>query len=189
MFFFGHLGLGRQVAKPFQRNLPTAPLLFGAILPDLIDKPLYYGLSACGTSCGSALEIVSGTRSFGHTVLFTVLLAAAAGARRSRAMAAVALGCATHLFLDVVTDAVLQVPGLSLRAFLWPLYGVRFPAYRYRGLNDHLWHSLGSEMPIHSFHAWYGQLGHLHSTFVPACEVVGAALLIWEWRRNSRGAR
>jgi len=168
MFFFGHLGLGQQVAKPFHKNLPVAPLLFGTVLPDLIDKPLYYGLSHLTGRHGAALGIVAGTRSFGHTILFALTLAAAARMRRSRALAAVALGCATHIFLDIVTDVVLRGAGFSMKAFLWPLLGLQFPIYTYRGWHDHLW--------------------HIREPFLLTCEVIGAALLLWEWYRAARSS-
>ena len=44
MFFFGHLGAGSRLASPFSKGLPRGLLLLGTLLPDLIDKPLFYGL-------------------------------------------------------------------------------------------------------------------------------------------------
>jgi membrane-bound metal-dependent hydrolase YbcI (DUF457 family) len=169
MFLFGHLGLGLKAAKPFDRGLPVAPLLFGTILPDLIDKPLYYSLSALTHHHGAALGIVAGTRSFGHTILFAAALAALGRARRSPALLAVALGCGTHILLDVITDIVLRAPGFSMQAFLWPLMGWQFPVYHYRGWHDHLL--------------------HVREPFLLACEIVGATLLLVEWRHRARAAR
>jgi hypothetical protein len=45
MFFFGHLGVGATLVRPWKERLPFRWVLLGAVLPDLIDKPLYYGLS------------------------------------------------------------------------------------------------------------------------------------------------
>jgi hypothetical protein len=169
VFIFGHLGFGLKTAKPFGRGLPVAPLLFGAVLPDLIDKPLYYGLSALTHRHGAALGIVAGTRSFGHTLLFAAALATLGRARRSLVLLAVALGCATHLFLDVITDIVLRAPGFSMQAFLWPLLGLQFPVYHYRGWHDHLL--------------------HVREPFLLASEIIGATILLVEWRHRARAAR
>ncbi len=171
MFPLGHLGFGLQVSKPFDRGrprLPLAPLLLGTVLPDLIDKPLYYGLSALTGRRGAALGMIAGTRTFGHTLLFAGALAALGRARRSRALTALSLGCLTHIFLDIVTDSVIRGPGFSLKAFLWPLLGLQFPVYTYRGWHDHLL--------------------HIREPFLLVSEALGAALLIWEWRR-ARPAR
>ena len=45
MFVLGHLGIGSWLAARRVRADSIAWLLFGAVLPDLIDKPLYYALS------------------------------------------------------------------------------------------------------------------------------------------------
>src|SRR6185312_7307809 len=103
MFVLAHLGIGLELARPWRRRLPVKPLLLGTLLPDLIDKPLYYGLAWATGRRGYAIGLISGTRTFGHTVLFAAAIAAYAAARRSKAAAAVALGCATHLILDAVT--------------------------------------------------------------------------------------
>src|ERR1700733_5728748 len=100
MIFFGHLGIGLKTAQPFRRDLPLKPLLLGTLLPDLIDKTLYYGLSFATGRRGAELRLISGTRTFGHTILFTLALGAIAARRRSKTLAALALGSATHLFLD-----------------------------------------------------------------------------------------
>ncbi|MDE2510595.1 MAG: metal-dependent hydrolase, partial [Elusimicrobia bacterium] len=131
MFPLGHLGLGLQTAKPFRRDRPLKPLLLGTLLPDLIDKPLYYGLSLATGHSGADLGLIAGTRSFGHTVLFTAALAALARARRSKTLAALALGSATHLLLDLITDmseSGFDGPRLmsqSVKTLVWPLMGVQ----------------------------------------------------------------
>lgn len=166
MFILGHLGIGLQLAKPVRRKLPLKPLLVGTLLPDLIDKPLYYGLSWATGKRGVALGLISGTRTFGHTILFAASLAAYAAARRSKIAAAVAAGCVTHLILDALTDAVVRRPDFSFGVFAWPLLGWKFPGSTYGGLGQHL-----SEFR--------------HPFFVYA-ELIGALLLLVEWRRGRR---
>src|SRR4051812_43545813 len=104
MFVFGHLGIGSKLATPWAQGLPRRWLLVGTLLPDLIDKPLYYGLSFATGKSGTDLGLISGTRTFGHTALFLVLLALGSIIRRSRILAALALGTATHLLIDNFGD-------------------------------------------------------------------------------------
>ena len=166
MFFFGHLGIGLKTAQPFRRGLPLKPLLIGTLLPDLIDKPLYYGLSWATGRHGYDLGLISGTRTFGHTILFTATLGILAAARRSKVLAALALGSATHLVLDVVTDVFTRRSDYSLRVLAWPLLGWQFPGYTYSGLREHL--------------------GNIREPFLLYAELIGAAILFVEWRRARR---
>ena len=43
MFIFGHLGIGSKMVYPWRKQITRGALLVGTVLPDLIDKPLYYG--------------------------------------------------------------------------------------------------------------------------------------------------
>lgn len=170
MFIFGHLGIGLQLAKPVRRKLPLKPLLLGTLLPDLVDKPLYYGLSWATGRRGYDIGLISGTRTFGHTILFTAAIAAYAAARRSKAAAAVALGCATHLVLDAVTDVFVRRADFSLSVFLWPFLGWKFPGTTYGGLGEHL--------------------GEFRRPFFLYAELIGALILFVEWygaRRRASG--
>ncbi len=166
MLPLGHLGIGLEAARPFRRGLPVKPLLLGTLLPDLIDKPLYYGLSFATGRHGAAVGLISGTRTFGHTILLTASLAAVAAARRSKFLAAVALGSTTHLILDVVADVFTRRTDYSLKVLAWPLLGRQFPGYAYSGLRDHL--------------------GQIHEPFLLYAEIIGALLLFVEWRRVHR---
>jgi len=82
-------------------RLPAGWLVLGCVLPDLIDKPLFYGLLWLSHRTPIHLVIVRGSRSFGHTLLFPLLLLGAAAAARSRAAWAVFAGVATHVLLDI----------------------------------------------------------------------------------------
>ena len=170
MFALGHLGLGKAVAqRAYRRFSPRDQRVFlaGALLPDLIDKPLYYGAAWWTGRQGGAIGLISGTHTFGHTGLFLLALAGAAVITRSAAARALALGVATHFLLDVV--------GLSMdhQMILWPLLGWRFPFYPFSGLRQHLWTVL---RPV-----------------TLAGELLGAAYLWWDHRRarsaNASNAR
>jgi len=160
VFALGHLGLGKRIAaRPVRRfsRVEKRAFFLGALLPDLIDKPLFYIPFWLTGRNGADAGILSGTHLFAHTLLFLLALVLAARLTGSRAARAVAIGVATHFVLDVV--------GLSmgLGTLLWPLLGWRFPAYPFRGLGQHLSTILN---PV--------TLGG---------ELLGAAILWWDWRR------
>lgn len=133
MFVFGHLGIGLKLAQPFSRGLSRRAIILGALLPDLVDKPVFYAVRALtGASSPEALRelVISGTRTFGHTAIFTFALALTGVARRDTWLAAVALGMGTHHLLDSVLTP-------TPNALLWPLMGWQFPLYPFEGPMQH----------------------------------------------------
>lgn len=89
-------------------------LVLGALLPNLIDKPL-------GTIF--APDFFGADRLVGHSLLFATLLMvvtllATRRGRRRRALMAVAIGSFLHLVLDGMWT--------STETFLWPLFGTNF---------------------------------------------------------------
>jgi membrane-bound metal-dependent hydrolase YbcI (DUF457 family) len=137
------------------------PLLSGTLLPDLVDKPTYLmlGLIARWQTGGW----VPGKRGLAHTLLFLLLLGLIAGWRRSRVWTAVALGCATHLLLDVVSKISTRHDfiGDNLTVLLWPLRGTHFPTQSY---------GIGLMLQLSG-------------------EVAGIALLLWQWRLDRSDPR
>ena len=145
MFLLAHAGITLGVAYALERavnhqpvnNRPAggpadspvdpAPLrvdyrfiLLGALLPDLVDKPLGHILLPA---------VLANSRTFLHTLLFLVLtmLAAFIIYRRKRAMWGVyiAFGVLMHLIMDAMwCDPV---------TFFWPLYG---PFQKYPGISE-----------------------------------------------------
>ncbi len=165
MWLFGHLGIGSQIAKPLGRKLPWSAILLGTVLPDLIDKPLYYLHKFYVGEAG----LISCSRTFGHTALIVIFVSAVAWISRSRAVAGLTLGMATHLVLDGVQDALMGIPTRESSSFLAALYP----------FTGHF-----AEMPFHNF----GE--HLESGSTPIvfiAEIVGAFLLVREWRRRRYG--
>ena len=163
MFALGHLGLGKKIAaRPYRRFSPVEKRAFflGALLPDLIDKPLFYIPFWLTGGRSAAVGFLSGTHLFAHTGLFLVALVIAALITRSVALRAIAIGVATHLVLDCV--------GLSmgLGTLLWPLFGWHFPAYPFKNLGQHLTTILN---PV-----------------TLAGELSGAAILLWDYRKARR---
>lgn len=122
VFLLGHLGLTLLVARlvaPFTgtgERFPLGFLLVGALLPDLIDKPL-----------GHALLGWDNGRLWAHTLLFASLIVALALARASRRLGALGLGTVCHQLLDQAW----QDP----TSWLWPMAGP-FPREVSAGVHD-----------------------------------------------------
>jgi hypothetical protein len=155
MFLLGHVGIGRQLTSRWMDVLPAFSLAVGTLLPDLIDKPLYYARLWPFVSC---------TRTFGHTGILMLLVAGVAYAFRSRVLAALAAGVATHLLLDCLIDfAAAGHAGSAWVALTWPLTSREFTS-NYHEIRTHLQGLLRS--PV-----LFG-------------EAVGLALLVWQMRQR-----
>ncbi|HWE24773.1 MAG TPA: metal-dependent hydrolase [Myxococcales bacterium] len=167
MFVLGHLGIGSFLAARRVRAEQLAWLLFGTLLPDLLDKPLYYALVVATGRRGAELGLISGTRTFGHTLLLVVALWLLLPRRIGTPLF---LGMATHLFLDELGDIARSLfpalgthpPPHTINAILFPLLGPHFPVSPYRSALEHA--------------------QSLENAWVIAGEAVGAALLVWQWR-------
>ena len=166
MLPLGHLGIGPRLLGRHRARFDWRLLALGCLLPDLIDKPLYYALTVSTGRHGAALGLISGTRTVGHTALFCLLLAALS--LRWRGFAAVAAGVATHLFLDNFGDLfgpLEPLDRLSVIALLFPALGFRFPVAPFSDLAEHLQRNLASGYSI-------------------AGELVGGAILLRAWLRR-----
>lgn len=141
MLPLAHLGIGSLLGRPFLKKIQPKWLLVGTLLPDLIDKPVFFlmGVYAYFDHGGW----VPGKRGFAHTLLFLAILAVVGGLRRSRVLIAISIGVCTHLILDLFS----KLPGShgmreSLSVFLWPLMGTDFPTLSY---GMHGWVAIGFE--------------------------------------------
>lgn len=140
MFIFGHLGIGTQLLSPWIRRLPLRAVLLGTLLPDLLDKPLYYLF-------GSESGLICGTRTFGHTGIFLLAICVVTFLARSRTLAALALGVASHALLDNLSDRLLFLdagsgtgaePLSAWRALVWPWMGWTFSPLIRKSFWDYL---------------------------------------------------
>lgn len=168
MYILAHTGIGGFLAKPFSRGLPKKYLYIGALLPDIVDKILYYGLRWFDGNSWIYTDIIRGTRSFGHTLLFLVIGLVLVTPFKNRKMLLLMFGVATHLLLDQVDEALMtHTQEFDFQSFttvlFWPFQGASFPTYKFSGVTDHIG-KVGDPM-------------HL------ATEVIGSILLIWEYRR------
>ncbi len=150
-----HLGLTLLIVRYVFRDpkMDLRWVLFGSVLPDLIDKPI-----------GSLLfhDVFGTHRLFAHAVVFPVvllaivMLATRRGTTGRKAAIAVVIGCFVHLLLDGVWT--------NPEAFLWPLFGIEFP-----------------EVAGSAFFTLIGNM--MRSPFMWAGEAVGLAYLVFLWRR------
>ncbi len=164
MLVFGHLGIGYGLARPVARGLRARWILVGTLVPDLIDKPLFYGARAIDVAQG----LITGSRTFGHTGLLLLAVAAVAWSARSRALAAIAIGMATHLALDVLSERIISDEPQAILALLWPWFDGRFPVLLARDMGEHL-------------------AGQLHPLLIGG-ELLGLAILVHRFRRKARPA-
>lgn len=140
MLLFGHLGIGNQLVSHWTKRLALSAVLLGTVLPDILDKTLYYGMKFYTARESSEMGWIVGTRTFGHTGLFLLSLQAVAIWRKSRFLAAICFGIASHLVLDSLMDVLLSqrltVP------LLWPAPGWEFPVIPFKTMTEHAQHSL-----------------------------------------------
>lgn len=148
----------------WRHRLPAWPLYLGCLLPDLIDKPLYYGIGQTA--------LLAGTRTFGHTGIFLLATLACALVARRPAVTAVAAGVATHFALDICGELVTGAdPESSIwLAFFWPAYAARFPVAHFRNLIEHMEVSA-------------------QSAYVVVGELIGGAILLTAWIKRLRSRR
>jgi hypothetical protein len=166
LFVLGHVGIGTRLLGKARERLPASWVVLGCLLPDLIDKPLYYALL---WTRGEPDALISGSRSVGHTgLLLLALLALALFSRRPAAWALFA-GDLTHLVLDIGGELFAGArPGSSIwLAILFPLPGWRFPQAHFRSLLEHL--RINAE-----------------NAYVVAGEVIGGAILLHAWWKHRR---
>jgi hypothetical protein len=167
MFVLGHLGIGSWVAARRVRAEQLAWLLFGTLLPDLIDKPLYYALVAATGRHGADLGLISGTRTFGHTLLLVAVLWVLVPRRIG---APLAIGMITHLALDELGDVVRPfVPGMGSHPGPGTLSAIAFPL-------------LGPHFPMSPFRSAFEHVVSLENAYILLGEAIGCALLVRQWR-------
>jgi hypothetical protein len=82
MWPLAHLGIGSAMGRVGSQNkLPFRWLLLGTLLPDLVDRPFYFGLGVYEHFSNGGW--VPGKRGFAHTALFLLLLTGIAVVLRS----------------------------------------------------------------------------------------------------------
>jgi len=137
MFPLGHIGIGRQLIPARLRDrLSFGWLALGCLLPDLIDKPLWFAQRA--GLLREAFWFLGGTRMVGHTLLALAMLGLLAWLSKSPALIAVALGTLTHAAIDLAGD-IAGSPSTDWRRWLlWPFFGLQFEPASYESVYNRL---------------------------------------------------
>ena len=140
--------------------------MLGCLLPDILDKPLFYGLL---WSRGHPDSLIAGSRSIGHSGLFLAGLLVLALVSRCAGAWAIFAGVATHLLLDLGGELITGAsPDSSIwLAILFPLLGWRFPKAQFQSLLEHL--RLSAE-----------------NLYLLAGEILGGAILLSAWWKRRR---
>jgi hypothetical protein len=167
LFVLGHVGIGTRLIPGLRQRLPPRWLIAGCLLPDLIDKPLFYGLL---WARGHVDPLISGSRSIGHSGLFLAALLALSLLSRRAAAWALFAGVVTHFALDIGGEVVASAsPESSIwLAVFFPLLGWRFPKARFGDVLEHL--RLSAE-----------------SIYVVGGEMIGGAILLNAWWKRRLG--
>ena len=167
MFLFGHLGITLGIAFLVFYTLKIVPdrrlygfILTGAILPDLIDKPIGEILLAHSISNG---------RLFAHTLLFVfiLLLIGICIYKRNGSEEKAILFLAFASFIHLCEDRMWFSP----KTLFYPLFGFDFP----QGvIEQHWW-----EYFLMCFFGTYSPLtGGIELTYAFVSELVGISILL-----------
>lgn len=121
MLFFGHLGITLGVfllCSIFTPRLRTLIdlryLAIGALLPDLIDKPLGRVIFA---------SVLANGRIIGHTLLFSLILSLVGIYLYKKSNNCRGIALASGSFLHLLEDQMWFQP----LTFFWPFFGLSFP--------------------------------------------------------------
>ena len=145
-----------------RERVPWRWLAFGCLLPDAIDKPIWL----VAQWLGATSRHLDYARMAGHTAFLAGAVAVTAWRYRSPAWVALAYGIPTHLVLDVVTDYGMGGGWGVWKSWLfWPFEIPRLGILM-----------VGS--PLGEFAL------ELHSRVYIAGEVIGVALLLWDFARS-----
>ncbi|WP_234125004.1 metal-dependent hydrolase [Clostridium hydrogenum] len=124
MIFFGHLGptvavvrIGEKILskkKHEELNIDYRFVLVGAVLPDIIDKPI---------GMFFLRGIFHNSRLFAHSLIFAVILTAIGLYRNHKYNKNGILMLGIGSFIHQILDSMWEFP----RIMLWPFLGIKFP--------------------------------------------------------------
>ena len=140
MLLFGHMGIGYKLSQLIKTKIKPSlkGILIGSLLPDIIDKPLYFILVCVTGRQGEELGFINGTRTFAHTGLFFMILFILTFYKRNIFFICIVIGQFTHLLLDCLSTYILW-PDKFINFFIvffWPLLGIRFPPTELKNFHD-----------------------------------------------------
>lgn len=121
MFIFGHIGItlgiffGLAILAPRLKTIIDPRVLaIGALLPDIIDKPLGRLIFA---------HTIANGRIIGHTLLFSIFIFMIGLYLYDKRREIIVLTLATGSFFHLIEDQMWNMP----KTLFWPIFGLRFP--------------------------------------------------------------
>lgn len=173
MLLFGHLGVtlgiffGLSIFVPRLRTIiDPRYLAVGALLPDLIDKPIGEVIFASTFASG---------RIFGHTLMFSLILFLIGLYLYDRGKDTKGLSLVSGSFLHLFEDLIPSYPIV----FFWPLFGWRFP----RGSRDYVGLEHINNMFLRSFHIDF-LLSHATEIMVTITGILIGIILVFYWSKK-----
>lgn len=161
MFIFGHIGITYGIIKVLKRHVFFSKLkinylfiIIGALLPDIIDKPIGEGIFA---------SVFNNGRIYAHTLLFCLLLSVIVINYYKKKRNSTVLLIPIATFMHLLEDQMYMTP----QTLFWPIYGWQFPQVYHS--NDLLEYLLRVMKSTYTFKASYG--------FVS--EIIGMIIIIY----------
>lgn len=153
MLPLGHMGIGIVMLWPLVSSLSVRWVFLGTLLPDLIDKPLFYGATFLQQQFGFEIFRVPGTRTAGHTGIFLFLIMVMGFRVKSAPLMAISLGMVSHLILDVMGDSLeLFDQAATAKAILYPFLGTDFSSVKPPTVATHLADS------VRTYYVWTSEV-------------------------------
>ena len=143
MYPIAHVGIGSLIIlkSHFKKctGIKLTPLFFGTLLPDLIDKPIFYFGKYLQVFNYSVLP-AAGSRNYSHTILFSTIFFGISARLRSKVLLAISLGVISHQLIDVLSDIIIawDIKAIPLKLIFWPLYGTGFQKASFANFSEHL---------------------------------------------------
>jgi hypothetical protein len=174
MLLFGHIGITlgiffvfSYIAPQLKNILDKRYLVIGALLPDLIDKPL--GLIVFAST-------ISNGRMISHTLLFSITLFIIGLYFYEKRNSIVIITLASGSFFHLMEDQMWNTP----QTLFWPLLGWNFP-------KDNIANGVAFLLMLfkESFTLNLSQSFSLERTFIP--EIIGMAVVViftLNWLKN-----
>lgn len=173
MLLFGHLGVtlgiffGLSIIVPRLKTVINPRYLaIGALLPDLIDKPIGEIIFASTFANG---------RIFAHTLMFSLLLFLVGLYLYDRGKDIKGLSLTSGSFLHLFEDLIPSHPSI----FFWPMFGWNFP----RGSIDYVGIEHLLRMFVRSFHIEF-LLSHISEIMAMIVGGVMGLILILYWSKK-----
>jgi membrane-bound metal-dependent hydrolase YbcI (DUF457 family) len=144
MFLFGHIGVTLGIffvigilAPRLKTIIDPKYLVIGALLPDLIDKPLGRVIFA---------STIANGRIIGHTLFFSIILFTISLYLYDKREDIRMLSLATGSFFHLIEDQMWNTP----KTLFWPIFGLHFPKGNVNDTGlEYLWRELGNSFTLH----------------------------------------